>query len=519
MIYLTGFMGAGKTSVGKELAGLLGRSFVDIDDLICARSGSTIPEIFRYAGQAAFRAIEKEVLLDLVRSNPDCVVATGGGLPEDSLNRRLMKASGFIVHLKCGLPDLIDRVTDETSRPMWGGDIEKLYSKRQSIYKDADFIIDTEGEGVTDVARKIHMQIKDIYTTVPVALSTQPYPVYIGKDIFKDIAKIIPRHIKPEGMFVLIDAGIYGYYMPVIKDALKGVQYHITIVPAGEGSKTASFLGKVIDQMLELPVNRGWACMAIGGGVVCDLAGFAASIVMRGIPVIQVPTTLLAQVDAGIGGKTGINHELGKNLIGTFYQPVFVLCDVRFLETLEDDVLKSALAEVVKYGIIMDKDLFSYLESKGTHDYKEIVRMCVKDKAYVVAMDEKEAGLRRILNFGHTIGHAVEKARGFTILHGQAVAMGILFASWFSYDMGLLDKESLKRIENLMRGLDLAGPDISFPEPSCLEDILIMDKKAYEKGIGFVLTPGIGDAIVKKLSIPNILDAYGRFVHGYKEGI
>ncbi|MEA3224265.1 MAG: 3-dehydroquinate synthase, partial [Thermodesulfobacteriota bacterium] len=308
-------------------------------------------------------------------------------------------------------------------------------------------------------------------------------------------------------------------YMPIIKDALKGVQYHITIVPAGEGSKTASFLGKVIDQMLELPVNRGWACMAIGGGVVCDLAGFAASIVMRGIPVIQVPTTLLAQVDAGIGGKTGINHELGKNLIGTFYQPVFVLCDVRFLETLEDDVLKSALAEVVKYGIIMDKDLFSYLESKGTHDYKEIVRMCVKDKAYVVAMDEKEAGLRRILNFGHTIGHAVEKARGFTILHGQAVAMGILFASWFSYDMGLLDKESLKRIENLMRGLDLAGPDISFPEPSCLEDILIMDKKAYEKGIGFVLTPGIGDAIVKKLSIPNILDAYGRFVHGYKEGI
>lgn len=519
MIYLTGFMGAGKTSVGKELANFLGKSFVDIDDLICARSGSTIPEIFMYAGQVAFRAIEKEVLLDLVRSNSDCVVATGGGLPEDPLNRRLMKASGFIVHLKCGLPALIDRVTDGTSRPLWGDDIGKLYSKRQSIYEDADLIIDTEGEGITDVARKIYTQIKDMYATVPVALSTQPYPVYIGKDIFKDIEKITYRHMKPEEVFVLIDVAIYNYYMPIIKDALEGVQHHIMIVPTGEESKTAPFLGKVIDQMLDLPVNRGWACMAIGGGVVCDLAGFAASIVMRGIPVIQVPTTLLAQVDAGIGGKTGINHESGKNLIGTFYQPAFVLCDIKFLETLEDNILKSALAEVVKYGIIMDKDLFSYLESKGGHDYKEIVRMCVKDKACVVAMDEKEVGLRRILNFGHTIGHAIEKARGFTILHGQAVAMGILFASWFSYDMGLLDKEGLKRIEDLMKGLDLANPDISFPEPSCLEDILIMDKKAYRQGIGFVLTPGIGDAIVKKLSILKILDAYKRFIHGYKEGI
>ncbi|MCD6570408.1 MAG: 3-dehydroquinate synthase [Deltaproteobacteria bacterium] len=519
MIFLTGFMGSGKTSVGKALARILDKPFIDMDALISTRSGSKISEIFKHAGEAAFRAIEKDVLLELVGSYTDCVVATGGGLPEDPLNRALMKASGIIVNLKCSLPALINRVGDDSSRPLWGADIDGLFSKRQLIYKDADLIIDTDELTIDDVAKSICTHVKDRYIQVPVALSTQPYPVYIGKDIFKDIAKIMHRHTRPEGIFILVDTTVYNHYMPLIRDALENIQHHIMIVPPGEGSKTHSFLGRVLDEMLGISINRDWACMAIGGGVVCDLAGFAASIVMRGIPVIQVPTTLLAQVDASIGGKTAINHELGKNLIGTFYQPIFVLCDIRFLETLEGDILASALAEVLKYGIIMDKDLFEYLEAEGAYDYKEIVRMCVRDKAYVVSMDEKEAGLRRILNFGHTLGHAIEKRAGFTILHGESVAMGILFASWFSSELGLLDKKSMRRIENLIKGLDLIKPDISFPTPASLESLLVMDKKAYKEGIQFVLTPCIGNAIVKKLSIPSILDAYERFIHGYKKGI
>jgi 3-dehydroquinate synthase len=271
--------------------------------------------------------------------------------------------------------------------------------------------------------------------------------------------------------------------------------------------------------MLKSNINRAWACVAIGGGVVGDLAGFAASIIMRGIPFIQIPTTLLAQVDASIGGKTCINHNFGKNLIGSFYQPEFVLCDVEFFKTLKPEVLSSALAEVVKYGIIMDKPLFEYLEVTSQYDYKEIVKMCAKDKAYVVAADEKEGGLRRTLNFGHTLGHAIEKLYKFEILHGHAVAIGMMFASWLSRDLGLLKEKDMKRIEGLINHLQIIDPRITLPQPDALKDILILDKKAYKDGIQFVLTPGIGDVTVKKMEIADILDAYRRFFHGYKKSL
>jgi 3-dehydroquinate synthase len=233
---------------------------------------------------------------------------------------------------------------------------------------------------------------------------------------------------------------------------------------------------------------------------------------MRGIPVVQIPTTLLAQVDSGIGGKTGINLNQGKNLVGTFFQPLFVLNDAAFLATLDAAQIKDAMAEVIKYGVIMDRGLFEYLENTETVDYERIVSMCSSDKAWVVSRDEREGGLRRILNFGHTLGHAIELARNYKVSHGQAVGTGILFASWLSQELGLLKPGDMNRIRSLVKRFVYEGIDLVLPEPDEIGGAIAMDKKGAKGGIHFVLTPGIGDVTVKKLTSSQILGAYGRFI-------
>jgi len=515
MIFLTGFMGSGKTSVGNELARLKGVPFVDMDEEIEAITGSSIPDIFKYATEKAFRLIESDVLMEIVRSRENAVVATGGGVPTDPTNRALMKSSGIVVYLKADLETLKHRLGEDQTRPLWGPGVERLYIGRSPFYEKADVIINTDSLDIKQIAAKVLDSTMNMVSPIPFALSREPYPVYIGEGIFADFKAYLSRHASPEGIFVLVDENVYRLYQAYIKDALYGLNYHVKLVPASEEAKGMDFLMDVIDDMLSCPVNRYWITLAVGGGVTGDLAGFASSIILRGIPVVQVPTTLLAQVDAGLGGKTAINHERGKNLLGTFHQPMFVLSDTRFLQTLSPLEIKSAMAEVIKYGIIMDRPLFEYLE-KGSPDLGQVVRMCTKDKAYVVARDEKEAGLRRILNFGHTIGHAVEKTSGFHLKHGQAVALGMLFAAWFSRDMDLISTRDYSRIQDLVMNYSILDGNFPLPSPEEIRDVLVVDKKAAQGGIWFVLTPEIGSVRVEKLSISKILDAYERFSDGYR---
>jgi len=517
MIYLTGFMGSGKTSVGRELAGRMHVPFVDMDDRIVAMRGSSIPEIFKYAGEKAFRAIEQDILFEIA-GGEEGVVATGGGLPLDPVNRVLMKASGVIVHLRTNLATLKTRVMRGLGRPLWDQDVDKLFASRADAYTDTDLIIDTDGLTVGDVVSRVMEKTKGFCMPVPVILKERPYPIYIGDGILREIKTLIFRHMQPEGLFVMVDKNALMSHASQISEALSGIHHHLLEVPSGEGSKSYGFLEEVLGEMLSSQMNRQWVCMAVGGGVTGDLAGFASNIFMRGIPVIQVPTTLLAQVDASIGGKTAINLEKGKNLIGTFYQPTFVLCDTSFLGTLDDMQIKAGLAEVIKYGIIMDYPLFEYLEG-WVCDYEKIVRMCCRDKASVVSRDEREDGLRRILNFGHTLGHALEKCMLFQIHHGQAVAFGLLFATWLSHDMGILSLEDKQRIYALVNRYGIIPEGICSPDREEIGDAMAMDKKAVKEDIRFALTPGIGDVTVKRLSLSHILDAYERFRHGYKEGI
>jgi shikimate kinase/3-dehydroquinate synthase len=515
MIFLTGFMGSGKTTVGKDLSHLLSMPFVDLDEIISNSCGTSIPEIFRCAGQKAFRSLEREALLELSGGLEQYVVATGGGLPVDPDNRTVMKTCGSIIYLRTSFAALKKRIPEDVNRPLWNENASDLFDKRREAYEDADIVIDTDDKTPDEIAREICSTIKGHLNPVPVLLPGRSYPVYIGEGIFEGFNSLLKRHGNPEGIFVLIDENVFALHRNLVYEALTENTYHIMEVPSGEESKSYGFLKKILDEMFSHQVNRSWICLGIGGGVTGDLAGFAASIFMRGIPVVHIPTTLLSQVDSSIGGKTGINNAFGKNLLGTFHQPLFVLSDAGFLNTLEAVQIKNAMAEVIKYGIIMDSELFEYIENNSTYDYKKILTMCSRDKAHVVSNDEREGGLRRILNFGHTLGHALEQSSNYNLYHGQAVAVGMLFASWLSGKLGLLDKGDLRRIRNVIINENIIPEGTRLPGPEALTDTILMDKKASKEGIHFVLTPSVGDVTVKKLTDSEVLDAYKEFLDGF----
>lgn len=520
MIFLTGFMGSGKTTVGQDLARRAGRPFADLDDLVSQKAGSTIPEIFRCAGERAFRVLEREALVELVgEADPACIVATGGGLPVDPVNRGLMKACGSIVYLRAPFEALEHRVEQDGSRPMWTGDARDLLEARRPFYEDADLKVSIGGKGAGEISREILDSLPGLPDPVGVVLQENPYPIHIGRGIFRDILHLIERQISPEGIFALVDENVLRHHGQAVRQALQGVPAHVMPVPSGEGSKSMPFLSEVLNAMFSRRVNRQWLCLAVGGGVTGDLAGFAASVYMRGIPVVQAATTLLAQVDSGIGGKTAINHDQGKNLIGTFHQPLAVISDVDLLDTLDREQVTGAMAEVVKYGVIMDAPLFEYLEAGPPFDYERIVRMCARDKARVVARDEREGGVRRTLNFGHTLGHAVEKSTGYTLGHGRAVALGMAFAARLSHRMGMLPPEDLGRIMGLMSRLELLPVGIDLPRAEEVAEALQVDKKGAQGGVHFVLTPFIGGVSVRKLSEIEVLEAYHGFAVEYSKGL
>lgn len=519
MIYLTGFMGSGKTSVGRVLASRLSLPFVDLDGRIAGSARAQIPEIFRCAGEEAFRALERRALVELASAGSPCVVATGGGVPADPRNRRVMKASGVVIHLGASFETLRGRVRVESGRPLWDGDARFLHRSRARAYEDADLTVDTDLLTVEGVACRVEASLPRFSPRVGVILEDGPYPVYLGEGVFGHVLALVRRFLEPEGVFALADENVLEHHGASVAQALENVPHALMAVPSGEGSKSVAFLEKVLSEMFARRVNRQWVCLAIGGGVTGDLAGFAASVYMRGIPVVQAATTLLAQVDSAIGGKTGVNTAFGKNLVGTFHQPLLVLSDAAFLHTLEPAQVRSALAEAVKYGVVMDEPLFAYLENGPPFDYEKVVELCSCDKARVVGLDEREGGLRRVLNFGHTLGHALEKATGYAVLHGQAVGVGMLFASWLSRQRGILPEAHYRRISQVIGRLEIVPSSLALPGVREVGEALALDKKGSGQGVHFVLTPSIGDVSVEKLSEIEVLEAYRGFADEYARGL
>jgi 3-dehydroquinate synthase len=336
-----------------------------------------------------------------------------------------------------------------------------------------------------------------------VALGERSYPIHIGAGLLGR-AELYRPYLGGGTAAIVTNAVVAPLYLASLKQALQGARVTQIVVPDGEHAKSWQTLEGVFDALLEARCGRDTLLIALGGGVVGDLAGFAAAVYQRGMPYLQVPTTLLAQVDSSVGGKTAINHARGKNMIGAFYQPLAVVSDVATLDTLPERELRAGLAEVIKHGLALDAAFVDWLEShmeqllsRHPEAVTFAVKRCCELKAAIVAADEREAGARALLNLGHTFGHAIEAATGYGAwLHGEAIAAGMVMAAALSRDLGLMGHDDVERVRRLIAraGLPVAGPRV---DPERLMQLMAVDKKASQGKLRFVLLEGIGRAALR----------------------
>jgi 3-dehydroquinate synthase len=339
--------------------------------------------------------------------------------------------------------------------------------------------------------------------SLSVALGSRSYPIHIGSGLISS-AELYAPHLAGGGAAIVTNDVVAPLYLSRVKQALGGARVTEIVVPDGEQTKSWQTLTRVFDALLAARCGRDTLVIALGGGVVGDLAGFAAAVYQRGVPFVQVPTTLLAQVDSSVGGKTAINHDLGKNMIGAFHQPRAVISDVATLDTLPERELRSGLAEVIKHGLALDAVFFDWLEAnietllkKDRTALVHAVRRSCELKARIVAEDERESGARALLNFGHTFGHAIEAGTGYGAwLHGEAIAAGMVMAAELSLLMGHLKKNEVSRVRELLKraGLPTKGPALA---PERLLELMAVDKKAAQGSTRFVVLEAMGRAALR----------------------
>ena len=340
--------------------------------------------------------------------------------------------------------------------------------------------------------------------TLKVDLADRSYPIHIGSKLLSNIDLILP-HLKRKHVAIVTNTTVAPLYMETLQSALEaaGIKVIPIILPDGEAYKNTETLNKIYDALLQHRCERSTTLIALGGGVIGDLTGYAAATYLRGVPFIQIPTTLLSQVDSSVGGKTGINHPLGKNMIGAFYQPQVVLADIDTLRTLPAREFSAGMAEVIKYGLIRDADFFDWIEANIEAlmqlNEKElsyaIFRSC-QNKAEVVARDEHENGERALLNLGHTFGHAIENAMGYGVwLHGEAVAAGTMLAADLSKRMDWLSQQDIVRIQKIFEAakLPVTAPNLGLDK---YLDLMSMDKKVADGKIRLILQQAIGKSVI-----------------------
>jgi shikimate kinase/3-dehydroquinate synthase len=518
-IVLVGLMGAGKTSIGRRLAARLGLPFRDADTEIELAAGCSIAEIFERYGEREFRAGERRVIARLLSGEP-LVLATGGGAYMDAATRATIRREAVCVWLRCTMPILLRRVAGRTHRPLLNESdpaevLTRLMAERDPVYAEADLIVDCGEESPDATTGRV---LDALLSWQPprrltVALPSASYDVVVGDGLLARAGALLAPVLPQKRAFVVTDETVAARHLPKLLASLAETGFEATplIVPPGETSKRLDMFGHLTDRILEAGVERRSAVIALGGGVVGDLAGFVAATTLRGLPFVQVPTTLLAQVDSSVGGKTGINTRHGKNLLGAFHQPRMVIADTATLATLPARELRAGYAEIAKAGLIGDAAFFAWCEAHAgallagdTAVQAEAVLRACAFKAQVVGDDEREerpSDGRALLNLGHTFGQALEAELGFgTILHGEAVAIGIGLAFRLSARLGLCAAQDAERVvahfataglpaelHHLNRRLSAAR----------LIGHMRRDKKMRDKRLTFVLARGIGAAFTQ----------------------
>jgi shikimate kinase / 3-dehydroquinate synthase len=525
-VVLVGMMGAGKTSVGKRLAAKLGLPFVDADAEIEAGAQLTISEIFERFGELYFREGERKVIARLLDGGP-LVLATGGGAFMNATTRDNIARHGLSIWLKPSFEILLARVRKKSNRPLLKTadpeqTLRRLLEERSPTYALADFTIeslDGAHDSVVDaILRRLHAALSNDAGALPqqtrrieVPLGARAYSILIGPGVLDEAGAEIARIAPRANCAIVADGRVAPLYLDRLAVSLDqaGLRSTSIVCPPGESTKSYAEFARVADALIEARIERRDVVIALGGGVIGDLAGFCAATLRRGVRLVQIPTTLLAQVDSSMGGKTGINSRHGKNLIGAFHQPSLVLADTLCLDTLSERDFRAGFAEVIKYGLIGDRGFFEFLELNwrdifaGGPSRAEAIAISCAAKARVVAADETEQGERALLNLGHTFGHALETLTHYDparLVHGEGVAIGMVSAFRFSRDLGLCSGQDATRVEAHLRAVglptrmrDIPGFDVG------AGDILAamrQDKKVARGLLTFILAKGIGESFI-----------------------
>jgi len=509
-IVLTGFMGTGKTTVGRRVAARLGRPFVDMDAEIEARSGKSIPQIFAEDGEAAFRAWERQLCWEL-SAREGLVIATGGGALLEAASRTEMMRSGTVICLTCTPDEILRRLSgsQREGRPLLAGGeprerLAALLNSRRRAYGAIPWQIDTTNLASCEVAEQVVELAGAI--VLPVCHPSGEYSVNIGGSVLKHIGGLLRAAGAPEQSLVAVVANpvVDGLYGQAVRDSLSrsGLRPVTCPIPDGEQYKTLATVSALYDAFAVEELDRSGTVVALGGGVTTDLAGFAAATYMRGVRLAHVPTTLLAMVDACTGGKVGVDLECGKNLVGAFKQPALALVDLCVLSTLPMPDFRSGMAELIKQALIGDPELFGELEA---HDglagaprsqlKVDWLARSLRVKARIVEEDPFDEGRRAVLNLGHTVGHALEVLSGFRLRHGEAVSVGIVAAARIGVELGIAHTGLLARIEGALSawGLPVRCPAYRF---AAIWQAMKHDKKRRAQKLCWVLPKAVGDVEV-----------------------
>ena len=513
---IIGMMGAGKTRVGKEVAHIMDLPFADADVEIEHEVGMGIPEFFERRGEQAFRKVEADLIADMLEDF-DGIFSLGGGAPMTPSTQRALAdyiaRGGRVVYLDADPAEAMERANRGGGRPMLNGDADarwkKLYKERDPVFrKVANVRVHTRGQTPQMAARKVMDMIRERIVHVT-GKGIEPYDVCIGEGTMNHLPDVLGEGVV---RVALIHTQPVQRHSDHARTLLRQAGYTVSdiVVPDAEAGKTVDVANGVWRRLGDEGFTRSDAIVGLGGGAATDLAGFIAATWMRGIRYVNCPTSLLAMVDASTGGKTGINTEAGKNLVGSFYTPAGVLADMRTLATLPNDIFIEGLGEVTKSGFIMDPEILRILEThadelrsfdgasfldSGLKDVvAELIEHTVGVKAYHVSADLKEAGLREFLNYGHTLGHAIEKLEHFRWRHGNAVAVGCVYAAELSHLLGYIDQDLVDYHRSLLGSL---GLPTSWNNGSWDDVLALMhrDKKARGNKLRFVILESLGHPI------------------------
>jgi shikimate kinase / 3-dehydroquinate synthase len=507
LFFLYGPSGSGKSTTGRFLAQALDLPFTDLDSQIETLVGKTVPDIFATEGETAFRQYEHTCLLKEISSGRG-VVALGGGTLVNEQNRMDAEAAGQVLFLEASLEELEKRLTlDASLRPLLRNNSEDLHarlqgllSRREEHYASFKTRINTAGVTPEDAAWQAQLTLG----AFRVRGMGEAYDVRICSGALDALGSMLQERGLKGPVALVSDVNVAGLHAERASAALKSVGYEVTLItiPAGEDHKTLETVATLWQAFLSAGLERSSTVVALGGGVLSDLAGFAASTFLRGCRWVVVPTTLLSMADASLGGKTGFDLPQGKNLVGSFFPPSLVLSDPQTLLTLPEAHLHGGLGEVVKSGIIQDKDLYAlcargWLAVQGGDpmhpDWSEVVRRSAGVKVKMITQDPYEKGVRASLNLGHTIGHGLEQATHFALSHGEAVALGMVIEADIAEQLGLAEAGLAEEIAQTLQGLGLPTHAPAGIDRQAVRQAMSLDKKRESGKVRFALPIRIGE--------------------------